>query len=93
MNATAAALAALTALATPARLARATEVQVDRVSLTLASNELRSVTAATGEGGKYTTRITLAPARGFRCSCPDAGHRKLVCKHALALAARLAAMV
>lgn len=93
MNTAATALAALAALATPARLSRAAEVAVDRVNLTLASGELRSVTAATGEGGKYTTRITLAPARGFRCSCPDAEHRKAVCKHTLALAARLAAMV
>jgi len=93
MNTAAAAVSALTTLATTARLARATEVQVDAVKLILDGTTLRGVSAATGEGGKYATRITLAPVRGFKCSCPDAEHRKAVCKHTLALAAKLAALV
>lgn len=38
----------------------------------------------------YSVRITLAPRRGYRCTCPDSRRRGRVvgpCKHTLALAA------
>lgn len=86
------ALAALVRVMDPARAARAGSVEVEGLKLSLAGATLTGVSARTGEGGKYATRITLAPRRGFHCSCPDA-KRKVACKHVSALAARLAGMV
>lgn len=43
-----------------------------------------------GVGKVYSVRITLAPRRGYRCTCPDSRRRGRVvgpCKHTLALAA------
>ena len=87
-----AALAALVRVMDPARAARAATVEVEGLKLSLSGATLVGITARTGEGGKYATRITLAPRRGFHCSCPDA-KRRAACKHVSALAARLAGRV
>ena len=86
------ALNALVRVMDPARAARAATVEVEGVKLSLNGATLVGITARTGEGGKYATRITLAPRRGFHCTCPDA-KRKVACKHVSAVAARLAGMV
>ena len=86
------ALNALVRVMDPARAARAATVEVEGVKLSLSGATLVGITARTGEGGKYATRITLAPRRGFHCSCPDA-KRRVACKHVSAVAARLAGMV
>lgn len=87
-NTVTAALAALAAVTDPARAARAATVEVESVKLSISGATLVGVTARTGEGGKYNTRIVFAPRRGFHCSCPDAAKR-VVCKHVAALAARV----
>jgi len=87
------ALNALVRVMDPARAQRAASVEVESVKLSLNGATLTGVTARTGEGGKYATRITLAPRRSVACSCPDATQRKVACKHVSALAARLAGMV
>lgn len=88
-----AALAALVRVMDPARAARAGSVEVEGVKLSLNGTTLTGVTARTGEGGKYNTRIVFAPRRAVACTCPDATQRKVACKHVSALAARLAGMV
>ena len=88
-----AALAALVRVMDPARAVRAATVTVESVKLSLSGATLNGVTARTGEGGKYNTRISFAPRRGFHCTCPDFQQRKVACKHVAALAARLAGMV
>lgn len=43
-----------------------------------------------GVGRVYKVRVTFAPRRGYRCTCPDSRRRGRVvgpCKHTLALAA------
>lgn len=92
-NTIVASLTALAAVTDPARAARAGTVEVEGVKLSLAGSSITGVTARTGEGGKYATRITLAPRRGFNCTCPDATQRRVACKHVSALAARLATLV
>ena len=86
------ALNALVRVMDPARAQRAASVEVEGLKLSLNGSVLVGVTARTGEGGKYATRISFAP-RGFHCTCPDATQRKVACKHVSALAARLAGMV
>lgn len=88
-----AALNALVRVMDPARAARAGTVEVEGLKLSLKGATLNGVSARTGEGGKYATRIVIAPRRGFHCTCPDATQRKVACKHVSALAARLAGMV
>jgi uncharacterized Zn finger protein len=87
------ALSALARVMDPARAQRAASVEVEGLKLSLNGATLTGVTARTGEGGKYATRITLGPRRSVACSCPDATQRKVACKHVAALAARLAGMV
>lgn len=53
------------------------------VQITLASTEALSATVQNGEGKLYA--VTLRP-EGTVCSCPDAVHRKSVCKHAAMVA-------
>jgi uncharacterized Zn finger protein len=88
-----AALAALVRVMDPARAQRAASVEVEGLKLSLNGATLNGVSARTGEGGKYNTRIVFAPRRSVACSCPDATQRKVACKHVSALAARLAGMV
>jgi uncharacterized Zn finger protein len=88
-----AALRALVAVTDPTRAARAGAVAVEGVKLSLSGATITGVTARTGEGGKYTTRIVLAPRRGFHCTCPDCTQRRVACKHVAALAAQLATLV
>ena len=92
-NTITAALAALAGVTDPSRAARAGAVAVSDVKLSLNGATITGVTARTGEGGKYATRITIAPRRGFHCTCPDSTQRKVACKHVSALAAHLAGMV
>jgi len=88
-----AALRALAGVTDPARAVRAATVTVESVKLSLNGATLNGVTARTGEGGKYATRITLGPRRGFHCTCPDCTQRKVACKHVAALAARVGEMI
>lgn len=88
-----AALRALAGVTDPARTARAASVTVEGVKLSLNGATLVGVTARTGEGSKYATRIVFAPRRGFHCTCPDATQRKVACKHVAALAARVGEMI
>ena len=88
-----AALRALAGVTDPARAARAATVTVEGVKLSLSGTTLTGVTARTGEGGKYSTRISFAPRRGFHCTCPDVAKRGVACKHVAALAARVGEMI
>lgn len=88
-----AALRALAGVTDPARAARAATVTVEGVKLSLNGATLVGVTARTGEGGKYNTRIVFAPRRGFHCTCPDVAKRGVACKHVAALAARVGEMI
>jgi len=87
------ALRALAGVTDPARMARAASVEVGSVKLSLAGATLVGVTARTGEGGKYATRIVFGPRRGFHCTCPDVAKRGVACKHVAALAARVGEMI
>ena len=87
------ALRALAGVTDPARAARAASVTVEGVKLSLNGATLVGVTARTGEGGKYNTRIVFAPRRGFHCTCPDVAKRGVACKHVAALAARVGEMI
>jgi uncharacterized Zn finger protein len=88
-----AALRALAGVTDPARAARAATVTVEGVKLSLNGATLVGVTARTGEGSKYATRISFAPRRGFHCTCPDVAKRGVACKHVAALAARVGEMI
>lgn len=93
MNTITTTVAALAAVTTAARAARAAEVSVVDVKIALNGAEITGFTARTGEGGKYATRLTLAPRRGFHCTCPDLQQRRTACKHVAALATRVTTLV
>jgi hypothetical protein len=93
VSAVSAALRALAGVTDPARAVRAATVTVESLKLSLNGATITGVSARTGEGGKYATRIVFAPRRGFHCTCPDFQQRKVACKHVAALAARVGEMI
>lgn len=93
MNTITTTVAALAEIVAPARAARAAAVSVLEVKIKLEGSEITGFTARTGEGGKYATRLTLSPRRGFHCTCPDLQQRRVACKHVVALATRVTTLV
>ena len=80
----AATMKALIAAAEARRLGRVGDIKVTDIAF-----DGKVVSAfVTGTTGVYTTHITVLPARGHHCTCPDwvqNGKRVGPCKHVLAL--------